>query len=348
MPYFRPNIDAMSAYQPGEQPLSGEFVKLNTNENPYPPSPAVFDAIRIAASAALRKYPDPLATSFRLQAAQLLDVEPDWILAGNGSDDLLTIVTRGFVGANDTIVSPSPSYVLYRTLSEIQGARYHEVRFTDSWDLPDTFASLDARLRFLPNPNSPSGTMIKPERVREIAQQSIGLSPLVVDEAYVDFAGADCVSLVRDCENVIVTRTLSKSYSLAGIRFGFAIASPQLIAGLIKVKDSYNCDAISIAAATAALADQDHLKQNVAKIRATRQRMTVSLRGLGFRVLDSQANFVWCTDGPMPARQLYEQLKARRILVRYMNYRDYGDGLRISVGSDPEIDQLLEQLKGLV
>jgi histidinol-phosphate aminotransferase len=156
------------------------------------------------------------------------------------------------------------------------------------------------------------------------------------------------MELVGEFENVIVTRTLSKSYSLAGIRFGFAVAQPEIIAGLIKAKDSYNCDAISIAAATAALGDQQHLWRNVAKIRATRQRMTEALRQLGFQVPDSHANFVWCTAGPAPAKRLYEQLKARRILVRYMAYAASGDGLRISVGSDAEIDRLLDELRRLV
>ncbi len=348
MSYFRPNIEAMASYQPGEQPRGGEFIKLNTNENPYPPSPAVIEAIRRVAVEGLRKYPDPMATAFREQAARLLGVEPDWILAGNGSDDLLTIVTRSFVGSGEMIVAPTPSYILYRSLAEIQGASFAEVPFTDTWDLPDKFDSPGARLAFLPNPNSPSGTMIAPQRVRELAGRLHGSSPLVVDEAYTDFAEENCVSLVRDLENVIVTRSLSKSYSLAGIRFGYAVARPEIIAGMTKVKDSYNCDAVSIAAATAALVDQEHFRQNTARIRATRERMTAALRNFGFQLPDSQANFVWCTHGPAPARRLYEELKNRRILVRFMSYPGSGDGLRISVGSDAEVDQLLEELKKII
>lgn len=348
MPYFRPNIDAMAGYQPGEQPRGGEFIKLNTNENPYPPSPAVIEAIRRATGDGLRKYPDPVATEFRERAAKLLSVEPDWILAGNGSDDLLTIVTRSFVNAGERIVAPTPSYILYRSLAEIQGAAYEEVPFTADWNLPDEFIRPDARLSFLPNPNSPSGTMVPVSRVRELAKRLQGSSPLVVDEAYIDFADENCVVLVRECDNVIVTRSFSKSYSLAGLRFGYAVARPELIAGMIKVKDSYNCDAISIAAAAAALADQDYFRQNLAPVRATRARLTQSLRQLGFRVPDSQANFVWCTGGFAPARRLYEELKNRCILVRYMTYAGYGDGLRISVGTDAEIDQLLVELKQML
>ncbi|MBI3469417.1 MAG: histidinol-phosphate transaminase [Planctomycetes bacterium] len=346
--YFRPNIDRMAGYQPGEQPREGEFIKLNTNENPYPPSPRVMEAIRQAAGDGLRKYPDPLATVFRAQAAKLHGVGPDWILAGNGSDDLLTIVTRSFVGAGDCVVAPTPSYILYRSLAEIQAARYEEVPFDASWDLPDDFAQRHARLAFLPNPNSPSGTMVTVQRVRELTRSLQSHSPLIVDEAYVDFADENCAGLVRECDNVIVTRSLSKSYSLAGIRFGYCLAQPHIIAGLVKVKDSYNCDEISIAAAGAALEDQEHFRRNIDRVRATRTRLTQSVRQLGFHVPDSQANFVWCTNGPAPARRLYEQLKERRILVRYMNYPGYGDGLRISVGTDGEIDRLIDELKPLL
>jgi histidinol-phosphate aminotransferase len=348
MSYFRPNIESMAGYQPGEQPRGGEFIKLNTNENPYPPAPSVIEAIRRAADDGLRKYPDPMATVFREQAAHVLGVEPDWILAGNGSDDLLTIVTRSFVGPGERIVAPTPSYVLYRSLAEIQGARYAEVPFTSTWDLSDEFVKSDARLTFLPNPNSPSGTVVDPSRLRELAARLVHTSPMIIDEAYVDFAGQNCIDVVRAFPHVIITRTLSKSYSLAGIRFGFAVARPEIIAGLIKVKDSYNCDAISIAAATAAIADQDYVRHNIARIRATRQRVTESLRKLGFHVPDSQANFVWCTNGPIPARTLYEQLKARRILVRYMAYPGSAEGLRISIGSDAEIDRLLGELATMV
>jgi histidinol-phosphate aminotransferase len=348
MTYFRPNIDAMSGYKPGEQPRGAEFIKLNTNENPYGPSPLVLDAIRSAVGEGLRKYPDPLATAFREQAAKLLRVHPDWILAGNGSDDLLTIVTRSFVAPGELVIAPTPSYVLYRSLTEIQAAQLIEVPFTPTWDLPDDFVRPDVRLTFVPNPNSPSGTMVDLTRLRALAERLVNVSPLIIDEAYVDFADQNCIDLVREFEHVIVTRTLSKSYSLAGIRFGFAVARPEIIAGLIKVKDSYNCDAISIAAATAAIADQEHVRQNIARIRATRQRATASLRSLGFELPDSQANFLWCTGGTTPARTLYEQLKARRILVRYMAYPGFDDGLRISIGSDAEIDRLLDELARLV
>ena len=348
MSYFRPQIEAMTGYQPGEQPRGSEYIKLNTNENPYPPSPLVLEAIRRAASDRLCKYPDPMATEFRERAAILHGFKPDWILEGNGSDDLLTILTRCFVSEGHAIVAPKPSYVLYRSLAEIQGASCDEIPFDESWDLPAAFGERAGRLFFLPNPNSPSGTQLTRSRVHALAGQLQGKAPLVVDEAYVDFADSDCLGLVSAFDNVIVTRSLSKSYSLAGLRFGYAVARPEVVAGMIKVKDSYNCDTISITAAVAALEDQPYFRQNIARVRATRRRMIDALREFGFRVPDSQANFVWCTGGPAPAQQLFQELKNRRLLVRYMTYAGCGDGLRVSVGTDPEIDQFLDALRQLV
>jgi histidinol-phosphate aminotransferase len=345
--FFRPQIEAMSGYVPGEQPQAGEFIKLNTNENPYPPSPAAGRAIEETIGR-LRKYPDPMAESFRRRAAELWGVEPDCILCGNGSDDILTIVTRALVGQGQLLRLPYPSYILYKTLADLQGARSEEVHFNADWSLPAAFAAGrdDLRLVFLANPNSPSGTVVPPERVLEIAAALP--CPLLVDEAYADFADTNCMSLVTQSEKIMVSRSLSKSYSLAGLRFGYLVAQPQMIAQLIKMKDSYNCDALAIAAATAALDDQAWLATNRAKIIATRRRLVAEMRKLGFVTLDSQANFTWNVHSHLPAKPLYEQLKRDRILVRYMNYPGWGDGLRISVGTDAEIDACLEKLKAMV
>ncbi len=333
----------MPGYTPGEQPRDGAFVKLNTNENPYPPSPRVLEAIREAATGdRLRKYPDPVGTAFRRAAGRVLGVDPDAILIGNGSDDILTIVTRAFVPEGGLVASPSPSYLLYRTLADIQGARFQAVPFTADWRLADPWPVPDAHLTFVPNPNSPSGTTVPAPDLERLAGQPAGT--LVLDEAYVDFAEANGLDLVSRLPNVVVTRSLSKSYALAGIRFGFAVADPALVRELIKVKDSYNCDVLSLAAATAALEDQDYLRATRARILATRGRLARELARLGFEVCPSEANFVWCRRGDRPVKPIYEELKRRLILVRYMNYEGYGDGLRISVGSDEEIDRLLAEL----
>jgi len=347
MSYFRPEIQAMAGYKPGEQPQAGKFIKLNTNENPYPPSAAVARAIQEAA-AGLSRYPDPAGNSFRITAAELLGVEPDWILCGNGSDDILTILTRAMVGAGEMLRLPYPSYILYRTLAQIQGARYQEIQFTGEWSLTGEFAQPadGLKLAFLPNPNSPSGTLIDSATIAAIAEQLP--CPLVVDEAYVDFAEANCVHLVREHANIMVTRTLSKSYGLAGLRFGYLIAQPQIIAELMKVKDSYNCDSLSIAAATAAISDQAWLKENVAKVNATRSTMHQQLQQLGFNVTPSQANFIWCQRDDQPVKPLYEQLRENKILVRYMDYDGWGDGLRISVGDPAQVDACLSLLSQMV
>jgi len=348
----RPEIAALAGYIPGEQPQGGKWIKLNTNENPYPPSPAVARAIvATTAGRTLAKYPDPLATVFRMRAAEVLGVEPDWILCGNGSDDLLTILVRAFVGAGECLRMPYPSYILYRTLAGIQGASCDEFHYHPDWSLDDGFAAPHSpdgqavKLAIIANPNSPSGTLIPPSRVAQLAER---LScAVVVDEAYGDFAEANCLGLVRDNPRVIVTRSFSKSYALAGLRFGFAVAQPQVIEQLQKVKDSYNCDALSIAAATAAIDDQAWLADNRARIIATRSRLTDAMRSLGFHAQESQANFVWCTHPERPHKPIYEALKAQGILIRFMNYAGWGDGLRITVGTDDEIDAFLTCLKTL-
>jgi histidinol-phosphate aminotransferase len=342
---IRTNIAAMRGYAPGEQPREDGVVKLNTNENPYPPSPRVFDAIRACLTGdRLRKYPDPNGLHFRRTAAGVLGVDPDGILIGNGSDDLLTILTRAFVPEGGLIASPTPSYILYRSLAEIQGTRFQTVPFTGEWELPDPWPIRNADLTFLPNPNSPSGTVIAHESIQRLVDSLD--NPLVLDEAYVDFAVADGLRFAGP--KVVVTRTLSKSYALAGIRFGFAVSDPRVVQELNKVKDSYNCDVLSLAAATAAVEDQPYLREVRAKILATRSRMESTLPRLGFEVTPSQANFLWCRRTDRPVKPIYEALKAERILVRYMNYDGYGDGLRISVGTDGEIDRLFASLERIL
>jgi histidinol-phosphate aminotransferase len=344
----RPNIAAMAGYVPGEQPRGGGFIKLNTNESPYPPSPKVFEAIREALTGdRLRKYPEPLGDTFREAAAAVLSVRPEQILIGNGSDDILTILTRTFVPEGGLIASPTPSYTLYRSLAEIQGARFATAPFKPDWALPNPWPGETPDLLFVANPNSPTGTFVDTLAINQLARQLN--RPVVCDEAYVDFAPTATDGLpYTGNPNFIVTRTLSKSYALAGIRFGFAVAHPDVIRELVKVKDSYNCDVLSLAAATAALRDRDYLTETRGKILTTRTRLTKSLQDLGFTVLPSEANFVWARRSDRPVKPLYEGLKERRILVRYMNYSGYGDGLRVSVGTDAEIDRFLSELTSLL
>lgn len=345
---FRPEIQALGGYTPGEQPQAGKFIKLNTNESPYPPSPRVVRAIQQAAESGLSRYPDPMGNAFRYRAAEVLGVDPDWILCGNGSDDILTIVTRAFVGSGQLLRLPYPSYVLYKTLAQIQGAWPEEVPWNEDWTLSEAFAADSPQLRlvFLPNPNSPSGTLVSQDAIRDLASRLA--CPLLVDEAYADFAPSNCLDLVKQNERIFVARTFSKSYALAGLRFGFLVGQPHAIAKLAKVKDSYNCDALSIAGATAAIDDQAWLRDNVAKIIATRERLVAGLDTLGFASVPSHANFLWTQHPKRSAENLYQQLKKNRVLVRYMNYSGWGDGLRISVGTDEQIDACLALLKTMV
>ena len=347
MSYFRSNIERISGYTPGEQPKDGIYIKLNTNENPYPPSSKVLNAIKEAVNDSLRLYPDPVATAARLKIAEVLGTRPEYVMVGNGSDDLLTIITRSFAGQGDKVVFPYPSYPLYKTLAELQDAEPCAIDFTEDYTLEKNFAVKGAKITFIANPNSPSGTILSPKEISKIASQIDGV--LVIDEAYADFADDNCLSLVEKHNNILILRTLSKSYSLAGIRLGFCIAQESLIKGMMKVKDSYNADRLSIIAAVAALDDQKNMKANIEKIKETRRYLTKSLQNMGFFVYPSHTNFVLarCVKG-VSAHDLYLALKSRKILVRYFGLRRLDDCLRITIGTPEEIDTLLKNLKELI
>lgn len=348
MSYFLSHIDAMTGYVPGEQPRDRTFVKLNTNENPYAPSQRVAEAMMpVLLDGRLRLYPDPLATAFRETAAALHRVDADWIMAGNGSDDILTILTRAFAGPDGIVASAQPGYILYETLAQIQNARFQAVPFPVNWVLdPESLSGIGKpSLFYLANPNSPSGTAMTPEQAARLAESLD--CPLVVDEAYADFAETNCVDLVKSHPNVIVSRTLSKGYSLAGLRLGYCIARPEIIQGLNKVKDSYNCDTLSLAGGKAALEDQAWLQTTRVKIIATRERLAAFVAELGYLVPPSQANFVWCEGGP-PADEVYQALRDRDILVRLMRYPGREPAIRITVGTDDQIDFLMDALTEIV
>jgi histidinol-phosphate aminotransferase len=341
----------MEGYVPGEQPQGRRYIKLNTNENPYPPSPKVLEALKVAATNDLRLYPDPEATALRDKAAQIYGVTPQQVLAGNGSDDLLSMLFRACVDAGSVgqVAYPVPTYSLYDTLVAIQGAEPARVPFPADFALPIAeLLATSARLTIICNPNSPSGTLTPLSAILDFARRATGL--VVVDEAYVDFAGETSLSLLGDCPNLVVLRTFSKSFSLAGMRVGLAFGSADVMRELHKVKDSYNLDRLSLAAATAALDDCDWMRANVARVCAAREQLLGDLRGLGFRVLSSQANFVFArpeTTGPSAA-ELYQKLKEAGILVRYFPTPALRDGLRITVGTPDENGSLIAALRSLV
>lgn len=343
--YVRPHLRELQGYVPGEQPQGGKFIKLNTNENPYPPSSAAVAALKDVGER-LRKYPDPTATAFRQVAAQVLGVSPEQIVCGNGSDEILAMVVRLFLGPEDHAVWPSPTYLLYETLIRLQGARWQTFRYRPDWTLPEELFRANAKLTFIANPNSPSGTCFDLNQLRGIIARIPG--PVLIDEAYADFAGQSAASLVRDCPNLMVSRTLSKSYALAGLRFGYLVAHEDLIRHLHSTRDSYNCDALSIAVATAAMSDQAWLRDNLRRVLEQRHVLERGLAELGFSVQPSQANFVWCRHPGGQAQSIYLALKTRQILVRYMNYGPDAEGLRITVGTPAQNQVLLEQLHQIV
>ncbi len=347
MGYFRENIERMTGYVPGFQPREPGFVKLNTNENPYPPSPRAVEAMREACGESIRKYPEPLATAFRRQAAEVLCTRPERIMAGFGSDDVLSVAVRSFCGEGDALACTYPTYSLYPVLADIQGVRCEAVESPEDFALPMQLSEAGARLVFVANPNAPSGTMVPAEDLERLARAIDGV--LLIDEAYADFADWNCLALTDRCENVIVARSLSKSYSLAGLRLGFAVAHEALIEGMMKVRDSYPVSAPAIAGGTAAMADQEWLRQNVGRIKATRARLIQTLDGMGCACRPSQANFVLAR---MPegrdAGGVFEALFERKILVRYFRQRRLDDCLRISVGTDEEIDALLGAMRQIL
>jgi len=345
--FVRPAIKDLAGYVPGEQPRDRRYIKLNTNENPYPPSPRVIEAVRLAATDDLRLYPDPVATALRRKAGSVYGFDPDWILAGNGSDDLLSILVRACAEDDDRVVYPVPTYSLYDTLVAIQGAQARHVPFPADFRLPvDDLLAHDGRVTFVCNPNSPSGTLTPVAVIEEMARRTSGL--LVVDEAYVDFASESALPLVHRFGNVVVLRTFSKSFSLAGMRIGLAFAQPPVIRELAKVKDSYNLTRLSLVAAEAALDDYAWMEANVARIRATRAHLTARLRELGFEVPPSEANFVLARRRGHDMGAVQQGLKARGVLVRYFATPELRDALRISVGTDAEIETLLENVGPLL
>lgn len=346
--FFRTEVDVMTGYIPGEQPKRGsQIIKLNSNENPYPPSPRVKDVLQNFDWEWLRRYPDSSATEFRNAISKVLDIPADWIIVGNGSDEVLNLVIRACTDLQRKVVYPMPTYVLYRTLVEMQPAQRVEIDYPEDYKLPiEELVKVNGAVTFIATPNSPSGHIVPVEDLRELAARLSGV--LVIDEAYVDFADSDALSVVKEFENVISIRTLSKGYSLAGIRLGFGIANPNLLQGLYKVKDSYNVDAIACAIGAAAMRDQNYKNNCAQKVKISRSKLSVDLKKLGFKVWDSQTNFLLTQPPQGNAEYLYFKLKEQGILIRYFKQEGLEDKLRITVGTDEENRVLVDALIGLL
>ncbi|PLX73515.1 MAG: histidinol-phosphate transaminase [Desulfuromonas sp.] len=343
---MRDAIKQMSKYVPGFQPPDGEqWIKLNTNENPYPPSPQVAEAIRqeLGDGGSLRKYPDPPSQSAREAAADLYGYDPDWIIMANGSDELLNNLIRTFVGEGEELAYLNPSYSYYATLAAIQGAKVKTFTLTEEGEIADFPERYRGKLFFLTSPNAPLGISFDNDRIAELAGRCDGV--LVVDEAYADFAEINALDLVGQHDNVIVTRTFSKSYGLAGMRLGLAIARPEVVDALDKIRDHYNIDRLAQVAAVAALKDQDYLQDTVQKICATRQWFAGELETLGYALLPSQANYVFAIPPDRNGKRVYDALFERKILVRFFSDPALAHGLRISIGTREEMETSVAALK---
>jgi len=364
MSYERANIRKMTGYASGEQPARPDIIKLNTNENPYPATAAVAEALRNCHVESLRRYPSPLADRFRQTAAEYHNLAIDNIIPTNGGDELLRLVITTFADAGDTLIIAEPSYSLYPVLADIQGCKTARIALREDWSMPEDFAEqanrAGAKIAFVVNPHAPSGHLSSSAELCQIAENFSGV--LVIDEAYVDFIDPelyyDAVELTRKFDNVLILRTMSKGYSLAGLRFAYGIGAQSLLAPMLyKTRDSYNTDFISQMLATAALQDRASAALSWEKVRSERLRMHRELSAMGFYCERSQSNFI-LTQLPQRAEKglsvehhaqsLYQQLKDKGILVRYFDQPGLRDKLRITVGTPDENTQLLLALQQLL
>ena len=339
----KPSLTGFEPYVPGIQPPdSEEWVKLNTNESPFPPAPGVRAAIDAAVDR-LPLYPDPGQTEFRQAVAETLDVSPDMVVGGNGADEVLAMAVRAFVPAGGRAAYLEPSYTLVPKLCAINEVVGEEHAFKAGYRLPRGFMESDAALKFLTNPNSPTGTMVPLEEIAELCAGSNGV--VLLDEAYVDFATTSGLGLLAQHENLLLVRTMSKSYGLAGLRVGYAVGAPDLVADLWAVKDICNLGRLPLAAATAALRDRDYWRGCVDDTILNRRLLTEELTQMGWEVLPSGANFIFAIP-PVPAAEVYEHLLLRKILVRYFARPRVSHGLRISIGTREQCQALLNALRG--
>jgi histidinol-phosphate aminotransferase len=359
---IRPLVRALRPYVPGEQPKIPGLIKLNTNENPYPPSRKVLAAIKSAVDGRLRLYPNPTADALRARLAKFHRCQPENLIVGNGSDELLALATRAFVqpangakapGSKGTVQFFTPSYSLYPVLAEIQGASSRGVPLGKDFTLPSPRElkrggrwDFAAALTFVTTPNAPSGRGYRTGELEELCRVQKGV--VVLDEAYVDFARENAFALALKYPHVIVARTFSKAYSLCFQRIGYFAGHPELIEALQKIRDSYNVNGLGQIAALATLSDLSHYRGNFRRIIATRRRLTRELEKLGFDVLPSQTNFIFARPPKFPAEIWLQKWREKQVLVRWFNSPATKDYLRISIGTNAEIDALLRAVGKIV
>jgi histidinol-phosphate aminotransferase len=343
---IRKSVQAMEGYVPGEQPKLDDIVKLNTNENPYLPSPDVQDILQMIDISVLSRYPDPVCLELRKVIAELHGCAVENVFVGNGSDEVLALCIRSFVERDGSVGYFDPSYSLYPVLADIEDVEKRPVPLTPAfgWNMPKDYK---ASLFFLTNPNAPTSLKYNRSDVESFVKGFGGV--VLIDEAYADFADENCMDLALDNTNVLVARTLSKSYSLAGIRLGYCVGAAELIGAMFKIKDSYNVNYLTQEVARVAVLDQDTMKANVSAIVETRRMVSKKLSELGFEVADSQTNFLWVKPLGTDAKTLFNALRKKNIIVRYFAKDEQTNKhLRITVGTAPEMLRFLDAVEEIV
>jgi histidinol-phosphate aminotransferase len=348
MKYWNKTLKDMTEYVPGEQPSDSEsYIKLNTNENPFPPSPKALEMMKNACNANLRLYPSPVSKKLIQIAAKKFNLAEDNIFAANGSDELFTLIFRAFINKDEKAAFNYPSYSLYYTMSEANGISYDKIRLDSKFQIQySEFLKEKYKLVIFCNPNNPTGTDIDKDELIQFLRKFKGL--VVIDEAYVDFSGNSMIDLVNEYDNIIITRTFSKSYSLAGLRVGIAIAHKDIIKGFYKIKDSYNVDTIAQTGAAAALEDDKQLKYNIEMVLNNRDYLQEMLDSLGFISVPSVANFIFTRHPDFDSEKLYKELKKRKILIRFFKGEIQSEYIRISVGTMMEIKKLINNIREII
>lgn len=342
---IRPTIAALTGYMPGEQPREPDIVKLNTNENPYPPSPCVVRALREFDPASLRRYPDPMCDALRARIAEIHGAQMEQVLVGNGSDELLSLCIRALVPRSAAVGWFEPSYSLYPVLTAIEELRGVPTELGPNFEWRDPNVE-NVALFLLTHPNAPTGSVYPTTLIKTFRMQFDGL--LGVDEAYVDFAEENLMHMALDDDRTLIFRSMSKSFSLAGLRLGYVVGPPDLIRAMATVKDSYNIDRLAATLGLAALEDLEWMRTNVRKIRATRERVRVQLVALGCKVWPSETNFLWFQPADRPAADVMRALRAERILVRHFPCRRTEEFLRVTIGTDEEMDAFLAAMNKIL
>ena len=343
--YFRPEIDALAGYTAGEQPKIPGLIKLNTNENPYPPSPEVIEVLRSMDIARLRRYPDPFADELRDIFAADCKVKRENVIVGNGSDDLLTMCFRAFTSPEHPVAVFDPSYSLYPVLAAMQGSEVLRIALDGKdFSYPENGADLAQRANMLviTRPNAPTGNICPRDLVRKYCREFDGI--VLIDEAYADFAADNCMDFASEFDNVIVMRTFSKSCSMAGVRLGYAVGNEKLIYGLMKLKDSYNVDMISQLVGKANYLDKEYRAKCIDAIRSDRDKLSADLKKIGFEIPDSQSNFLFASPPDGDGESCFQYLRENAVLVRYFKGAVTGSYIRITIGTPEENARVLELL----